>query len=166
MQRFLAQPDFLELTLGIQRFERAFDPAALFEFRICNTDSTRATKLDFFAPRVVVCTNMVDSEAHLRREGVAALVKMYDFFRHRAQPPSCERLACSAVRALALSKACRELTRGRGVPAAGRGGGAADAGGVPGGGPGAGAGGGAGGVRGGPVSFRPFALGHFKREPL
>lgn len=156
---FLAEPDFTDLTLGIQRFQKSFDPARLFDFRICNTDSTRVTKLDYFAPKVVVCSNLVDNSAQLRKEEMAALVKLYDFYSRAGAEPTCGQLVCSTVRALHLSKICRELRRDQRVSEGGGGGGGAAAGGVPGGGAGAGAAGGAGGVPRRPVSIRPVPLG-------
>ena len=107
MTKILAQRHIVSLVLGVQTVNPAFDAGRLFEYRICNTDSTRASKIDYFEPKVTICANIVEDEEHLEREATAALVRLYDFYRSDRETPTCTGFACSTIRVLRFNNICR-----------------------------------------------------------
>jgi len=81
----------------------------MFDSRLCNTDSTRASRTDYHVPRITLCANFLGKDEHIQREMIYSLVKVHDFLRNQRQWESCEQYACSVVRATLMSKTCHKL---------------------------------------------------------
>lgn len=104
----MKEPDFVDLGLGIRRVAPWVDFGRLFSYRLCNTDSTRASRVDYNVPQVALCVNFLADEEALRREVVSSLVKVHDYLRNKRVWETCDKYACAVVRATLMSGMCRQ----------------------------------------------------------
>lgn len=104
---------YVDISLGLRRYAPWLDFGRLFEYTLCNTDSTVPYRIDYAAPRISLCANFLVQKEDLTRVTTFALVQLHDHLRNKGPWKTCAGYGCTITRATILSEMCPQVaTRG------------------------------------------------------